>query len=626
VDILTRSELECDILIAGGGLAGVACALEAARCGAKVVLCHDRPVLGGNASSEIRMHVVGADCGGQRGMELQTEARESGIIEEIRLDNCVQNPQRSASVFDLILYDKCLREPNIKLLLNTAVTDCTLVGDKISQAVAEDFSAQRQYIIAAKVFVDATGDGYLGAAAGAKFRLGREAKAEFGESLAPDEPDSCLLGSSLLFQARQYDHPVPFVAPPWARQFSEDDLKLRPHALDGIDTGLEYGYWWLEWGGHLDTIGQTEEIRHELLAILMGVWDHVKNAPGHGAENWALEWMGFLPGKRESRRFVGLCTINQGDIMAARTFDDAIAFGGWPLDLHPVMGVDSCDEEPCDQRHVPHLYDIPLRACISANVGNLMFAGRNISATHVAFASTRVMATCAAIGQGVGSAAALACRCDIAPSDLPADTKAMREIQQTLLRHDCFLVGLSNSDKHDLARQAQVIASSQQADGPADNVLSGQTRSTQGPDGTLPASSARSADPLACTHRWMSDPNETLPQWIELSWPAPVSIGRVEIIFDTGLHRSLTLTHSDAFAAKMIWGQAQPETLRDYTIESSLAGQRQMLASVTGNYQRLRTHDLPGVVQADTLRITATATNGLDHARICEIRAYAKGV
>jgi hypothetical protein len=117
-----------------------------------------------------------------------------------------------------------------------------------------------------------------------------------------------------------------------------------------------------------------------------------------------------------------------------------------------------------------------------------------------------------------------------------------------------------------------------------------------------------------------------LPQWIELRWLRPVSIGRVEIVFDTGLHRILTLTHSDSYAAKMLWGRPQPETLRDYTIESSLAGTHRQLASVTGNYQRLRVHDMDATIQADALRITATATNGLDHARICEIRVYAKSV
>ena len=140
--MLSSHELDCDILVAGGGPEGVPCALAAARCGAKVILCQDRPVLGGNASSEVRMHIVGANGTGrfERGTELETEAREGGIIEEIRLENCVRNPQRSAAMFDLILYDKCRAEPNLTLLLNTSVTGAEMRNDdrkEIAAAIAE---------------------------------------------------------------------------------------------------------------------------------------------------------------------------------------------------------------------------------------------------------------------------------------------------------------------------------------------------------------------------------------------------------------------------------------------------------------------------------------------------------
>ena len=158
----------------------------------------------------------------------------------------------------------------------------------------------------------------------------------------------------------------------------------------------EYGYWWAEWGGTLDTLKDNEAIRDELLAVVLRIWDHVKNGPPGtpaGADplkaaNWALEWFGFLPGKRESRRFVGQHVLAEHDVAESRAFHDAIAFGGWPMDLHPPAGVDAPGEPPCIQHEVSHLYDIPLRACVSDEISNLMFAGRNISATHVAFAST----------------------------------------------------------------------------------------------------------------------------------------------------------------------------------------------------------------------------------------------
>ena len=218
--MLDSHQIACDILVAGGGPAGVPCALAAARNGAKVVLCQDRPVLGGNASSEVRMHIVGANGTGgfDRGEELKTEAREGGIIEEIRLENCVRNPQRSASMFDLILYEKCRAEPNLTLMLNTTVTGVRKDGDRITTAIAERQSTEDRFEIDAKIFIDCTGDGRLGVEAGAAFMEGRESREKFGESLALDKTDNHRLGSTILIQARKHDQPMPFVAPPWARK------------------------------------------------------------------------------------------------------------------------------------------------------------------------------------------------------------------------------------------------------------------------------------------------------------------------------------------------------------------------------------------------------------------------
>lgn len=604
--------LECEILVAGGGLAGVASALAAARAGASVVLCHDRPVLGGNASSEIRMHAVGADASGKRGIPLATEAREGGIIEEIRLEACVHNVQRSASMFDLILYDKCRSEPRVTLLLNTAVSETKSRGGRLSHAIAQRQSTEERFAIAASVFIDCTGDGRLGLEAGARYREGREDREAFGESLAVEKADNYRLGSSLLFMARKHDRAMPFTAPAWARRFSEQDLRLRPHATLSDDLGLEYGYWWIEWGGQLDTIRDNDQIGGELLAIVMGVWDHIKNGGDHGADPWALEWFGFLPGKRESRRFVGQYTLTQDDVLHSRPMPDAIAYGGWPIDVHPPAGVDAVGELPARQTTVPYLYDIPLRACVSESVENLMFAGRNISATHVAFASTRVMATCAAIGQGVGTAAAYAVRHGIDPSQLASRGEAIDAIQQQLLRDDAFLIGRCNNDPADLARQARITASSQQAEGLAENVVSGQTRSVHGLGGVTPGRS------IAGTHRWMSDPGQGLPAWIELRWPETVAPGEIQLIFDTGLHRVLTFSHADGYVRQMLWGVPQPETVRDYAIDGWSEGQWQRLIEVRGNYQRRR-HIL-SAAPLEAIRVAVTATNGLDHVRIVEIR------
>ena len=624
--VVTEHELNTDILVAGGGPAGVPCAIASARCGARVILCHDRPVLGGNASSEVRMHIVGANGTGStdRGRCLETEARESGIIEEIRLENAVRNPQRSPSMFDLILYEKCRAEPTLTLMLNTTVTGVEMDSSKITHAIADRQSTEDRFRIAAEIFVDCTGDGRLGAEAGAPFMEGRESRAEYGESLAPEEADQGLLGSTILMQAKRHDQAMPFTAPSFARTFGEEDLRLRLYATPGDETpSHEYGYWWAEWGGELDTIKDNEKIRDELLAIVLGIWDHIKNGPPGTPEgedpfqavNWALDWFGFLPGKRESRRFIGQHILTQQDLMESRNFVDAIAYGGWPLDLHPPEGIDAPGLQPCQQHPLPRLYDIPLRSCISRDISNLMFAGRNHSATHVAFSSTRVMASCAVTGQGVGTAAALAIVAKTAPSNISSETKLIDNIRQRLLCDDAFLIDCANTDPMNLIHKATIFSNSEQTGSEAANITSSQTRSVHGESGAPPDRSHPG------THRWMSNPADGFPVSVDITWSEPISFSQVQLVFDTGLHRHLTLTQLDSYADSMIWGSAQPETVRDYCIEVFDGDQWTNLLNITNNYQRKRVHEFDAT-SVSALRISISAANGLDHARICQVRVY----
>ena len=645
-DLNSIIRLEAELLVAGGGMSGVCCAVAAARLERKVILCQDRSVLGGNASSEVRMHIVGA-TGLRGGVALETELREGGIMEEIRLALAVTNPQRSASMLDLVLYDLCRREPNLQLLLNTTVDGADVEHEIIKTVTATRASTEDQFQITAQVFVDCTGDGRLGVEAGAPFRFGREGTADFGEKLAAPEADGKTLGSTIMFQARKHDRPMPFVAPPWVRQFKESDFKLRPYGQPQSDLGLEYGYWWAEWGGELNTLKDNEKIRDELLAITLGVWNYVKNESALDASHWALEWFGFLPGKRESRRFIGRHVLTEHDVMQSKPYADAIAFGGWPVDTHPPEGVDAPDLAPCTQHHLPFLYDIPLRSCVATTPRNLMFAGRNISATHIAFATTRVMATCAAIGQGVGTAASIALAEGISPAELTEQSELWPRVQQQLLRDDCYLVGARNEDSKDLVRQAsEIVASSEQPGAEAEFVRSGQTRAVHGRPETSVAganvnlwedvldhveSGEEVAAAVTCAppdrahpglHRWMSDPTEAQLGWIEVRWDETVALREIALVFDTGLHRLLTLSGADAYTAKMQWGQAQEETVRDYILEAKIDGTWERLATVTDNYQRLCRDRLDDVVDTSALRVTVTATNGIDHARIMEIRAY----
>ena len=644
MSIVTEHSLACDLLVAGGGMAGVCCALAAARLGTQVILVQDRAVLGGNASSEIRMHIVGA-TGLHAGLPLSLESREGGIIEEIRLELAVRNPQRSAAVCDLILYELCRAEPNLTLLLNTTVVGARVEEGRIRDVVAERPSTEDRFTIAATMFADCTGDGRLGAEVAVPVMRGREGQAAFGEKLAPEEGDAKTLGSTILFQAKQHDRPMPYVAPPWVRKFQPADFALRPFGKRGSDLGLEYGYWWIEWGGCLNTVKDNEDIRDELLAITLGIWNHIKNESGLDVSRWALDWIGMVPGKRESRRFVGQHILTESDLVNSRAFPDAIAFGGWPIDLHPPAGVDAPTEAPCTQNHLRWLYDIPLRSCVAGNLENLFFAGRNLSATHIAFASTRVMATCAAVGQGVGTAAALALQAGVIPAEIAGSSALLRSIQQRLLRDDAYLIGVRRADADDLAPCAVVTASSEQAGGEAALVLSAQTRAVHGPDVVACAETANqwenvlaeiatgkatalytSAPPDRAApglHRWMSEPAAGLPATLELRWPQLVAVREVQLIFDSGLHRFLTLSQADGYTARMAWGRPQPETVRDYRLEANIGGEWRVIHTEVGNYQRRRVHrwaePLPTVA---ALRLVVTATNGLDHARVCEVRVY----
>ncbi|GIN72554.1 hypothetical protein J14TS2_30290 [Bacillus sp. J14TS2] len=595
-----------DILIAGGGMTGVTAALAAARNGANVILCQDRPVLGGNASSEVRMNISGSSS---KGTELETERRESGIIEEIMLECSVRNPQRSANMLDLILYEKCRAEPNLTLLLNTTVVETEMEGNTIRSARAVRESTEDQFTITADIFVDCTGDGRLGFEAGAEFTTGREASHEYGENAANRNRDAHRLGSSLLFTSRDMGRPMPFVAPEWARKFTEEDLKFRNH------SSWEYGYWWVEFGGTMDTIKDNEEIRDTLLAIMLGVWDHIKNSGNHPeSENWALDWFGFLPGKRESRRFIGQHVLTQNDLQDAIPFEDTVAYGGWSMDTHPPKGIDEKDEKPCNQPYTPYLYSIPLRSMISKNISNLMFAGRNLSATHIAFSSTRVMGTCAVMGQGLGTFASVAIRHQynhkVPFAEAWSNRNIVKEAQQELLRQGAFLPGFVL--EKNLAREATIIASSEQKNGHAANVVDGQTRSVHGPSGVRPD--------LTCvsTHRWMSDPQDENP-WLELNWDKPVNLVNISLVLDSGLHRWLTLAHLDWLQKRMQWGRPQAETLKDFKlIVEDVHSDKIEIADVKDNYQRLL-HFPVRLEQIKKLRIEGIKTNGLDHARLIEI-------
>ncbi len=597
---LTLVDLACDFFVAGGGMAGVCAAVAAARNGAKVILVQDRSRLGGNSSSEVKMHIVGADIHGAR-----PGWRESGLIEEFRLDDAIRNPQRSRELWDLLLYDKVVSEPNITLLLDTVCYAADVKDGRIQRVLARCDKTEHLYRVTAKLYADCTGDCRLGVEAGADFRIGREAKSEFNEELAISEADHATLGSSILFTARDYGRPMPFTPPAWARKVTKAMLRLRNV------RSWDYGYWWIEWGGDRDTIRDNERIRYELLSIVLGVWDYIKNSGDIPASaNWAMDWLGMMPGKRGSRRLLGEHILTQNDLLGKTPdFPDAVAIGGWGMDDHPPGGFDQPELKPNTFVTPPFPYNIPLRSLYSRNVTNLFMAGRNISATHVAFTSTRVMATCSVIGQAAGTAAAYCAGKDLLPRELASDRQRLAELQQLLLRNDQTIRHRRNEDPLDLARAATATASDSVEGSDPANVINGFVRDLPG----------------KWENRWGAKLGPD-GAWVQLEWEQARTIRQIQLTFDTGFHRELTHSQQNSKYQgdrAILWG-AQPETVRDYELLYRPPGRNdwQSIGRFTGNYQRLRRHVF-APFQAIALRLKITGTQGEPTARVYEIRCYA---
>ncbi|MDJ1504195.1 FAD-dependent oxidoreductase [Xanthocytophaga agilis] len=445
---------QADLVVVGGGLSGTCCAITAARAGIQVILVQDRPVLGGNSSSEVRLWVLGATS--HMGNNNRW-AREGGVIDEILLENTYRNPEGNPVIFDTVLLEKVMLEPNIRLLLNTAVFDVTKSNSRTISSV-KAFCSQNGtlYELSAPLFCDASGDGVIAFGAGAAFRMGAESTTEFGEKFAPSTEYGELLGHSIYFYTKDTGKQVRFVPPAYALQDITQIPRYRRF------TAKEQGcqLWWLEYGGRLDTVHDTETIKWELWKVVYGVWHYIKNSGNFPeADTMTLEWVGTIPGKRESRRFEGDYMICQQDIVEQRTHYDAVAFGGWSIDLHPADGVFS--EKPgCNQWHSKGIYQIPYRCLYSRNITNLFIAGRIISATHVAFGSTRVMGTSAYGAQVVGMAAALCHKSQLLPHQLAA-VDHIKVLQNELQKVGQYIPGFKLKDPKDLVQNAQISASSE---------------------------------------------------------------------------------------------------------------------------------------------------------------------
>lgn len=606
---------EYDVVVIGGGMSGICAALAAARHGARTALVHDRHVLGGNASSEIRMHI----CGASENLA-KPDLEESGILHEIMLDNKSRNDYYNFSIWDMVLFSTVKRQKNLTVYLSTAMESCEMgEGSTIRSIDAYQLTTETHWKISGKVFIDCTGNATLGYYAEAEFRTGSEGRDEFGEPDAPGQPNKERMGNTLLFKAVDRGHPVAFKKPDFARTFTEEELKYRTHsAVHGAQikgevdkayvrmtsfstSSVDYGYWWIELPGETDDIiDEYEQIRDELVSCIYGIWDHLKNGGDHGAENYDLEWVGMLPGSREGRRLIGDYILNENDILSNRQFEDAVAYGGWPMDIHTAKGLYDFDELPSRVISFDGAYTIPYRSYYSKNISNLMMAGRDISASKMAMGSTRVMGTCAVGGQAVGTAAALCIKYDCDPRGAQ---EHMRELQQMLLKDDAYIPGIWNEDPKDLARRAKVTATSAREGCPPENVINGISRDEDG-------------------HRnlWISGKGRTEGEMLTLHLADRQPVSEVHLTFDSNFHYPIKITLSRKRQAQQRIG-VPPELIRDYTVTLWQGDKKAAKQTVTENVQRRNIVTFP-TTECDRVTVMVHKTNGSNEAHIYEIRVY----
>ncbi len=391
-----------DLVVVGGGIAGTCTAISAARLGLEVALIQNRPVLGGNNSSEIRVGIAGK-------IQQPPYPALGGVVREISPSRGGAQPSATHNAQPAATYqdNKKLRlvqaEKNLHLFLNTHAYKVEKDGNRIVAVIARHIRTNKELRFSAPLFADCTGDGNIGYLAGADHRYGRESRRQTGESLAPERPDRQTMGTSVMWCSVEADTPTAFPDCPWAVQFSEKNYQ---RAISGN--------WNWETGFRHNQVDQFEYVRDHGLRAVFGNWAFQKNHAPDKAKygNRKLGWVAYVGGKRESRRLLGDVVLRQQDVDQRKPFPDACVTTTWGIDLHyPIQSDQFPGREFRSEAKFHHIkpYAIPYRCLYSRNVENLFMAGRDISVTHVALGTVRVMGTCGMMGEVVGMAAAV-CR------------------------------------------------------------------------------------------------------------------------------------------------------------------------------------------------------------------------
>lgn len=397
---------EYDLVVVGAGIAGMCAAVSAGRLGCKVALINDRPVVGGNNSSEIRVHLGGRIEAGRY--------KELGNIQKEFSPARGGNAQPAANYEDDKKLDWLAKEKNVTLFLNYRAIAVTKEGDRITSVVAKHIETGKELAFKASLFSDCTGDGTIGYLAGADYRMGRESAEEFGESIAPAKADKLTMGASVQWYSVESEKPCRFPEFEYGVTFNEENSEK-----------VTMGEWTWETGMNYDQITDFERIRDYGMLVVYSNWSFLKNKFKDNASyrNRKLGWVAYIAGKRESRRLMGDYILKEDDIVKHVTHEDASFATTWSIDLHW--------QDPKNSAHFPgnefkavtkHIliypYPVPYRCLYSRNIDNLFMAGRNISVTHVALGTVRVMRTTGMMGEVVGMAASLCKKNGVTPRDV----------------------------------------------------------------------------------------------------------------------------------------------------------------------------------------------------------------
>ncbi len=506
-----------DLVVVGGGLAGTCAAVSAARLGARVALIQNRPVLGGNNSSEVRVSARGH-------INLPPYPSLGNLVYEIAASK-PGNADPAIDYEDPRKSDVVRAEKNLELFLNTHADGVEVSHGCLTAVLTTHVRTGRRLRFPAKVFADCTGDGTIGFKAGADFRMGRESHAETGEALAPAVGDKMTMGASIMWYSKDTGKPTGFAPCPWALQFTEETVQLTRRADWNWETGMD-----------LDQVHAFEQVRDQGLRAVYGNWAFLKNHPNTkiAFETLGLDWVAYVGGKRESRRLLGDVILRQQDIDEGFIYPDAAVTTTWTIDLHypETSNLQQFPEHAFrsiakHHRIVP--YPVPYRCFYSRNITNLFMAGRNISVTHVALGTVRVMQTTGMMGEVVGMAASLCAKHDCLPRDIYA--RYLGELKALMTQGIGTAPPVLDDPPDWLPRAGENLALKATV----------SVSSTYDAKGTYPAHRINDGivDMSTNATRWVS--NDSPPHIVTLTWQSPQKINAIRLLTgQTGPRTAIT--------------------------------------------------------------------------------------